>query len=226
MDNMQIYNAVRKVPDEAKKTIGAGRLKGMTDINPMWRIEKLTEQFGPVGLGWYYTIDKQWTIESPETHEVAAFCNITLHVKFGDEWSAPIPGTGGAAWVASERNGLHASDECFKMALTDAISVACKALGVGADVYYAAGRSKYSDPGDEPWDGKPKEQREAMKLEAAMKYVPVGEDQSLGEILKAHGMKALKAIYDAGDAECKAAVEIVVKEAQKRKAKAGENKSE
>ena len=36
------------------------------------------------------------------------------------------------------------SDECYKMAYTDAISVAAKALGIGADVYWAAGRTKYS----------------------------------------------------------------------------------
>ena len=33
------------------------------------------------------------------------------------------------------------------MALTDAISVACKALGFGADIYWEAGRTKYNaDP--------------------------------------------------------------------------------
>ena len=36
------------------------------------------------------------------------------------------------------------SDECYKMAYTDAIGVAAKALGIGADVYWAAGRTKYS----------------------------------------------------------------------------------
>ena len=59
-DNLEFYNKLKDVPDRAKKTIGAGRLKGMTDINPMWRIEKLTEIFGPVGLGWYTEIiDKE-----------------------------------------------------------------------------------------------------------------------------------------------------------------------
>ena len=43
-----------------------------------------------------------------------------------------------------EMGGLNASDECFKMATTDAISVACKQLGIGADVYWKAGESKYS----------------------------------------------------------------------------------
>ena len=51
-DNLSIYERVRSVPTEAKKAIEAGRLKGKSDINPMWRIKKLTEDFGPVGFGW------------------------------------------------------------------------------------------------------------------------------------------------------------------------------
>ena len=51
-ENMKIFNSVKKVPQEAKKLITGGRLKGMTDIKPMWRIEKLTEMFGPCGIGW------------------------------------------------------------------------------------------------------------------------------------------------------------------------------
>lgn len=47
MDNLAIYNKVRQVPDEAKKRITGGRLNGMTDINPMWRIKAMTELFGP-----------------------------------------------------------------------------------------------------------------------------------------------------------------------------------
>ena len=145
MDNMNIYESVRKVPENAQKAIQAGRLKGKTDINPMWRIKALTEVFGPCGIGWAYTIDKQW-IEPGAGGEIAAFCNISLRVKVGGEWSEAIPGTGGSAFVASERNGLYTSDECYKMALTDAISVACKALGFGADIYWNADRSKYDRP--------------------------------------------------------------------------------
>jgi molecular chaperone DnaK (HSP70) len=46
-------------------------------------------------------------------------------------------------FVAKEKDGPYVNDECFKMALTDAISVACKALGVGADVYWQEDRTKY-----------------------------------------------------------------------------------
>lgn len=145
MDNLTIYNEVRNVPDSAKRRIEAGRLKGKTDINPMWRIKALTEKFGPCGFGWKYVItDKR--LEQGANGEVAAFLDIDLFVKADGVWSDAIPGTGGSAFVAKEKNGLYTSDECFKMALTDAISVACKALGFGADVYWEADRSKYDKP--------------------------------------------------------------------------------
>ena len=145
MDNLTIYNEVRNVPDSAKRHIEAGRLKGKTDINPMWRIKALTEKFGPCGFGWKYVItDKR--LEQGANGEIAAFLDIDLFVKADGVWSDAIPGTGGNAFVAKEKNGPYTSDECFKMALTDAISVACKALGFGADVYWEADRSKYDKP--------------------------------------------------------------------------------
>jgi len=142
MKGLELYNKVRVVPNEAKKPINAGRLKGMTDINPMWRLKCLTEQFGPCGLGWSYEITKQWIKEGSENQKVA-FTNINLYVKYGEEWSKAIPGTGGSSFIAKESKGLYTSDECFKMALTDAISVACKSLGIGADVYFEKDRTKY-----------------------------------------------------------------------------------
>lgn len=142
MDNLDIYNRVKSVPQTALKTIQAGRLKGKSDINPMWRIKALTETFGPCGIGWKYTITNKQTI-SGGNNEIAAFVDIDLFVKYNGEWSEAIPGTGGSSFVANEKNGLYVSDECFKMALTDAISVACKALGVAADVYWNEDNTKY-----------------------------------------------------------------------------------
>lgn len=144
MSNLDIYNAVRKPPIEAIKPIAAGRLKGKSDINPMWRIKALTEQFGPCGIGWKYSIVEK-RLEPAPNGEVAAFVDINLFVKVAGEWSEPIPGTGGSSFVANEKNGPYVSDECFKMALTDALSVGCKALGFGADIYWEKDRSKYSE---------------------------------------------------------------------------------
>lgn len=165
---MELYNKFRAVPEEAKKTIGGGRLKGFTDINPMWRIKMLTEAFGMCGEGWYYTVtDKR--LEKGANGEIAAFVDINLFVKLKkkckynaineqgetvetiadcEEWSMPIFGTGGSSFVANEKSGAFTSDECFKMALTDALSIACKSLGMGADVYFEKDRTKYDQQAD------------------------------------------------------------------------------
>lgn len=146
MENLKIYEQVRSVPAEAKKNIGGGRLKGMTDINPMWRIKKLTEVFGVCGIGWKYEIVEKWIETAMAKDEITANVIINLYIRDEEgKWSDPIPGIGGSMLVASEQKGLYVNDECYKMALTDAISVACKALGMGADVYWEKDTTKYND---------------------------------------------------------------------------------
>ena len=135
MEKTEVYNNFRKVPQKAKKTIEAGRLRGFTDINPMWRIKMLTEQFGMCGVGWYYEITEQ-KLEQGSEDQKAAFVTINLYVKVDNEWSKPIVGVGGSSFIAKEKSGLYTSDECFKMAFTDALSIACKSLGMAADVYF------------------------------------------------------------------------------------------
>ena len=149
MDNMFVYDAVRTPPATALRPFNNGKFKG-TDINPMWRIKKLTEVFGPCGKGWYYEVTSERS-ESLADDTIIAVVDINLYVKYGDEWSKPIFGTGGNLLVSKTKNGVSTSDEGYKMALTDALSVACKALGVGADVYFEKDRSsKYAGYYDQP----------------------------------------------------------------------------
>lgn len=142
MGNMTLYEKFRVVPEEAKKKITGGRLNGKTDINPMWRIKMLTEEFGPAGIGWYAPITEKWT-ENGANGEITANIRINLFVKADGGWSQPIEGIGGSLLIAKESGGLKTDDDAFKKAYTDAISVACKALGIGADVYYEKDPTKY-----------------------------------------------------------------------------------
>lgn len=134
MDNTVYWNQFNKPPETALKKIIGGRLKGKTDINPQWRLKVLTQVFGPCGIGWYYDIVKMWT-EQGQDNEVMAFTEIKLYIKVGEEWSKGIPGIGGSMLIAKERNGMHNSDEAYKMATTDALSVAMKCLGVASEIY-------------------------------------------------------------------------------------------
>lgn len=145
-DNLEIYRRMSEPPKEALKTIQAGRLKGKSDINPQWRYKVMTENFGVCGIGWKYTIDKTW-LEQGAKGEIVANAQVSVYIRDSDtkEWSDAIVGIGGSMFVANEKNGPFTSDEAFKMAVTDAFSVALKFLGVAAAVY--EGRwdgSKYS----------------------------------------------------------------------------------
>ena len=187
-DNMQFYNALKTVPKDAQKPIGAGRLKGFTDINPMWRIKAMTDTFGVCGVGWKYEIVRQW--QETFGQEVKAFTNINLYVKVDGEWSEPIPGTGGATLVELNSKGTYVSDEGFKMSLTDALSVAMKALGVGADIYYSGQYETKYTPLPQP--AQPATQPQDPTLQA---IVP-GTDMTANEILQGYAMPAIKQATD------------------------------
>lgn len=148
MENLQIWNKLKDVPKEAQKTISSGDLKGMTDIKPQWRLKVMTEVFGPAGVGWYYEIINK-SIEEGNNGEKCGFVDINLYYKLDGEWSKPIPGTGGNSFVQffNQKKYYKTSDEVFKMALTDALSVAMKAIGVGATIYMGQNSgAKYTSP--------------------------------------------------------------------------------
>ena len=146
-DNMTIWEKLRQPPQSALKKIGAGRLSGKTDINPQWRMQAMTDVFGACGYMWRYTIDKLW-LEPGSEGQMCAFALVSVSWLTGpDLWSEPIPGIGGSMLIAKEKNGLYTSDEAYKMAVTDALSVALKALGVAADIYLGNyDGSKYRTP--------------------------------------------------------------------------------
>lgn len=189
MENLSYYDKLKTVPDSSLKVIGAGRLKGKSDINPQWRYQKLTEIFGPCGFGWKFTIEKQW-VEKYENGEIACFVNVNLFVKIDQVWSEAIPGNGGSMFVANENKGPYVSDECFKMATTDAIGTAAKMIGLASDVYMGLKnppsgnpippQSKYDKPqsneAEKPWLNK------GDQLDKAMEYLRKGGN--IGEIEK------------------------------------------
>lgn len=160
MTAIELYNKMSNPPKNAVKTIQAGDLKGMSDINPQWRIKIMTECFGLCGIGWKYEIMNLWT-NPGAGKEILAFAQIALYVRNPDtqEWSEPIIGTGGSKLVNEFSKGPKSNDEGFKMAITDALGTAMKQIGVAAAIY--AGEwdgSKYSEqngsqpahPGNKP----------------------------------------------------------------------------
>ena len=154
-ENLAFWNKYKVVPSNAMKPFDNGKFKG-TDINTMWRMKCLTEYYGPCGIGWYFVPKKLWS-ETYSNGDVFAFAEIELFVKNKEtsDWSMPISGNGGNKIVRtvvdkySKETRLSTSDEGYKMAVTDAFGVACKALGIGADVYWENDRTKYTSEAEE-----------------------------------------------------------------------------
>lgn len=157
-ENMELWEALDSPPKWALKVIKGGRMSGKTDINPQWRYQAMTEHFGPCGKGWRFSVEKVWSEEGGDGQK-CAFAMIKLEYKtVGKQiWNEPVFGMGGSMMVAQEKGRLYTNDECYKMAITDALGTAMKMIGVAAKVY--AGKwdgTKYADVVPDPKSPKAK----------------------------------------------------------------------
>ena len=133
--NLEIWNKVKQVPPQFTKPISFGKLQGKSDINPQWRLMAMTQAFGQVGHGWTYRIVRTWSEPHPTDGSVMCFAEVAVKTKVDGEWGQEFGGIGGSEIVEKNKNGLKSNDDGYKMAVTDALSVAFKAVGVAGDVY-------------------------------------------------------------------------------------------
>lgn len=132
MSNTEIWDALKTTdPRHTKAFTRGGGFKG-TAIKPQWVIHRLTEQFGPCGVGW--GVDEPSFQVVPAGNEIMVYCTVSgWYVSAGEQRN--IYGVGGDKVVAQFSSGLKSDDEAFKKAFTDAIMNAFKFIGVGADVH-------------------------------------------------------------------------------------------
>ena len=130
-DNMHLWNKLKRTDPKATKPFTrSGGFRG-TQIDPTWRLQMMTEVFGPVGKGWGYE-QVDWTI----AERMVFICARVWYVD---------PETGekcftGPQWGGTEmvrrRNGIEApDDECFKMSMTDAVGKCLVQIGLAADIH-------------------------------------------------------------------------------------------
>ncbi|OTU28350.1 hypothetical protein CAT59_07265 [Acinetobacter pittii] len=201
-DNLHIWNAVKQTPTNFLKKIEFGYLKGKSDINPQWRLMAMTQAFGPVGHGWTYRIVKLWS-EPCTDGSVMAFAEVAVKTKLDGVWGEEFSGIGGSTIVDKNKNGISANDEGFKKAVTDALGVAFKAIGVAADVYLGNfDGSKYLNnfdqafPANEPQAHSHKPQRTQDQLyQDALKAIKDAPDTN---ILNAAIKKFKGTTYESG----------------------------
>ena len=150
MDNMRIYNAGRAVPPGAVKKITAGAYgkAGLSDINPQGRNEKMTESFGPCGIGW------TWQPEDIRMENGLCLAHVTVRYReeTGGTFSEPVHGYGGTVM-----GKMNDDSDVLKSTFTDAVSNALRYIGIGADVWYKPGREAADNQFDTKYSAPPKQ---------------------------------------------------------------------
>lgn len=165
MDNTDLWKRLAVTdPDHTKKFQRAGGFQG-TAVKPIYTELKMTEEFGPCGVGW--GINEPSFITVPTADEILVYCTVSIWYERDGKRSAPVFGVGGDLAVKKFNSGkVAADDEAFKKAFTDAIGNAMKHIGMSADVhmgqhddskYVTAVRREIADKAKGPDDRSPKE---------------------------------------------------------------------
>jgi hypothetical protein len=165
-ENTKIWDILgRTDPKHTQQFKRGGGFKG-TAIRPIWSFRRMTEQFGPCGIGWGVG-EPSFQVVPGDNREVLVYCTASVWFKEGDERSQTVYGVGGDKVVSYIRANeqynrperWESDDEAFKKAFTDAITNALKLIGVGADVhmgmfddskYVASMRDEFSEAPEKP----------------------------------------------------------------------------
>lgn len=186
-DHMAIWNALSVTDKKHTKPFKrAGGFSG-TATKPIYQIQKMTDLFGPCGIGWGYG-EPAYQLVNGENREVLVFCWLSLWVvdPSTGQRSEPIPGVGGDKVVGYVKPNeqykrperWENDDEAFKKAFTDALGNAMKHIGMSADVHMGQfDGSKYqADDRDE--SPAPREPAPASRRPEPPRAVPNRPEQS------------------------------------------------
>lgn len=129
-DNLTIWNKLSKTdPKHTKPFNRSGGFKG-TAVKPIYCTERMTELFGPCGVGWGIN-EPSFQVVNADS-EILVYCTVSIWHGSRD---CLIFGVGGDKCVTTRSSGSFNDDEAFKKAFTDAIGNAMKQLGMSADVH-------------------------------------------------------------------------------------------
>lgn len=131
-ENLRHWEALGKTDPAHTKTFQrAGGFKG-TAIKPIWTEYRLTERFGPCGVGW--GCDEPVFNLVPAGDELMVYCTLRCWY-MEDGKPASLYGVGGDKVLVKRQSGFATDDEAYKKAFTDAMGNAFKHLGAAADVH-------------------------------------------------------------------------------------------
>lgn len=131
-ENMRIWQEV--CVTDPSQTKGVTRGRKFTAIDAMYQVQRATEVFGPVGIGWGYDV-QYTTVMEGTTAPMVPFVVATVTLWHGNRENTFGPIMAIHPLVAKYSSGAQFDDDAPKKALTDALTKALSHLGFSADVF-------------------------------------------------------------------------------------------
>jgi len=140
--NMSIWSQVEKTAPEATKSAKVNGQQ-ITSISGQHMIKRATEVFGPVGIGWGWTVaeerfDQGGEIRNDKGEMIGYEVGHTIRVKLwfmqGDK-RGEVEQYGCTPFTYKSKWGVTTDTEAPKKSLTDAVKKALAMLGFSADIF-------------------------------------------------------------------------------------------
>lgn len=162
MSNKALWDRVCITDPKAVKPITGKQYKGNSP-NPYWIVERMTEEFGPCGIGWGFTILNE-RMERLTVDEVLHIAVVRLwYVLDGKRGELEQIGQTKAVY-AKNAGGMMVDEDAPKKSVTDALVKCASYIGFAGDIF--SGRwddSKYVEYARNHYSGKPDPAEEAQR---------------------------------------------------------------
>lgn len=133
MSNTRIWEKVFMTDPKAVKPITGKDYSGNSP-KPYWIIQRLTEEFGPCGIGWGYTIDSERFERFSDT-DTLHVAKVTLWYAEGqDKGHITQMGQTKASYVTS-KGAFKLDEDAPKKSVTDALVKCASYLGFAGDIF-------------------------------------------------------------------------------------------
>lgn len=189
MSNKSIWDSVKVTNPSAVKKITGKSYQGNSP-KPYWLIERATDTFGPIGIGWGVTV-KSERFERMSESDVLHVAVVSIWYVHDGKRSETFDQMGGtkAAYMTSSGK-LMVDEDAGKKSVTDAMVKCLSMLGFCADIFSGMwDDSKYVDWAAEQYAPKPEQlsAEEVANIEALITEVNANKAKLLEWVSKAEG---------------------------------------
>lgn len=137
--NLAMWNRLMPTNPKYTKAFDRGGFKG-TATNGTYIVQRLTEEFGPCGIGWFFVLEEE-RVREGHTLKNGDKCQLHVvrgHIRYtrdGNQFYDTSPQFGQTMLVGENKYGTFTDEEAPKKSITDCISKCAVLLGIAADVH-------------------------------------------------------------------------------------------